>query len=165
MFFLQVVVPTIISSVQCPCVIHVKCMMYAIYTSLIYLCFVFCFPFVLCILFDTTFYVFHVNLLMHMNMTDDHARAVHWYSYLSSCTDIHINIFIFDENCSLYYILLHIIYCNITLSTFIAHLFSTIIYNMNFYHIQSTQCFMYYRCLEQFTIICYTVFYVNFTCR
>ena len=146
MFFLQVVVPTIVSSVQFPCVIHVNCMMYAICTSLIYLCFVFCFPFVLCILFDTTFYVFHVNLLMHMNMTDDHARAVHWYSYLSSCTDIHMNIFIFDENCSLYCILLHIIYCNITLIIFMAHLFSTIIYNMNFYHIQSTLCFMYYSC-------------------
>ena len=106
------------------------------------------FPFVLCILFETTFYVFHVNLLMHINMTDDHARAVHWYSYLSSCSDIHMNIFIFDENCSLYCILLHIIYCNITLIIFMAHTFSTITYHMNFYHIQSTLCFMYYRCFR-----------------
>ena len=58
MFFLQVVVPTIVSSVQFPCVIHVNCMMYAICTSLIYLCFVFCFPFVLCILFDKLFMYF-----------------------------------------------------------------------------------------------------------
>ena len=77
MFFLQVVVPTIVSSVQFSCVIHVNCMMYGICSSLIYLSFVFCFPSVLCILFDTTFYVVHVSFLMHMNMTDDHARAVH----------------------------------------------------------------------------------------
>ena len=77
MFFLQVVVPTIVSSVQFPCVIYVNCMMYAIYTCMIYLCFVFCFPCLLCILFDTTFYLFHINLSMHMNMTDDHARGVH----------------------------------------------------------------------------------------
>ena len=121
MFFLQVVVPTIVSSVQFLCVIYVNCIIYAICTCLIYLCFVFCFPSLLCILFDTTFYVFHVNFLMHMNMTDDHARAVHWYSYLSSCTDIHMHILIFHENYSLYCILLHIIYCNIT--SFLWHIY------------------------------------------
>ena len=118
-----------------------------IYTKL-YLCFIF-FLFVLCILFKTTLYVFHINLLMHMNMTDDHARAVHWYSYFSSCSDIHMNIFILDETCSLYCKLLHIIYCNITLIIFMAHTFSTITYHMNFYHIQSTLCFMYYRCFRR----------------
>ena len=146
MFFLEVVVPTIVSSVQFPCVIYVNCIMYAICTSLIYLCFVFCLPCLLCILFDTTFYVFHVNFLMYMNMTHDHARAVHWYWYLSSCTDIHMHILILHENCCLYCILLHIIYCNITLIICMAHIFSTIIYHMNFYHIQSTLCFMYYKC-------------------
>ena len=70
MLFLQVVVPTIVSSVQFPGAIYVNCVMYAICTSLIYLCFVFCFPCVLCILFDTTFYVFHVNLLMQMIMQE-----------------------------------------------------------------------------------------------
>ena len=148
MFFLKVVVPTIVSFVQFPCVIYVNCMMYAISTSLIYLCFVFCLPCLLCILFDTTFYVFQVNFLMHMNMTDDHARAVHLYAYLSWCTDIHMHILIFHENCTLYCILLHIIYCNITLIICMAHIFSTIIYHMNFYHIQSTLCFMYYKCFE-----------------
>ena len=62
------------------------------------------FPFVLCILFETTFYVFYVNLLMHINMTDDHTRAVHWYSYLSSCSDIHMNILILMK------IVLYIVY-------------------------------------------------------
>ena len=104
--------------------------MYAICTCLIYLCFVFFLPCLLCILFDTTFYVFHVNFLMHMNMTDDHARAVHWYSYFSSCTDIHMHILIVHENCSLYCILLHIIYCNITLIIF----YGTYIFNNNISH-------------------------------
>ena len=83
MFFLKVVAPTIVLYVQFPCVIHVNCMMYATSTSLIYLCFVFCLPCLLCILFNTTFYVFQVNFLMHVNMTHDHARAVHLYAYLS----------------------------------------------------------------------------------
>ena len=163
MFFLEVVVPTIVSSVQFPCVIYVKCIMYAICTSLIYLCFVFCLPCLLCILFDTTFYVFHVNFLMYMNMTHDHARAFHWYWYLSSCTDIHKHILILHENCCLYCILLHIIYCNITLIICMAHIFLTIIYHMNSYHnLHCVSCIT--SVMEQFTIICYTVFYLKFTC-
>ena len=74
MFFLEVVIPTIGLSVQFSFVIYVKCVMYAICTSLIYLCFVFCLPCLLCILFDTTFYVDNV---MQMNMSHDHARAVY----------------------------------------------------------------------------------------
>ena len=34
---------------------------------------------VLCTLFQTPCYVFHVNLLIHINMTDYHARDLHLY--------------------------------------------------------------------------------------
>ena len=164
MFFLKVVVPTIVLFVQFPCVIYVNCMVYATSTSLIVLCFVFCLPCLLCILFNTTFYVFQVNFLMHMNMTDVHARAVHLYAYLSWCTDIHMHILIFHENCALYCIVLHIIYCNVTVIICMAHIFSTIIYHMNFYHIQSTLCFMYYKCYK--TVYHYLLhsLYLKFTC-
>ena len=137
--------------------------MYAICTSLIYLCFVF-FPFVLCVLFETTFYVFHVNLLMHMNMTDDHARAVLWYSYLSSCSDIHMNIFIFDENviCIVYFYISYTVTLHLS---YLRHIhfqqqhITWISITYNLHCVSSTT-----GVLEHFTIICYTVFYLNFTC-
>ena len=55
----------------------------------------------------------------------------------------------FYENCYLYCIHLHIIYCKITLIILMAHTFSTITYHMNFYHIQTTLCFNYYRCFRR----------------
>ena len=60
-----------------------------------------------------------------------------------------INILLLSENCFLYCILLHIINCTITLIIFMAHTFSTISYHMNFYHIQTTLCFNYYRCFRR----------------
>ena len=116
--FLEAVFPNIVQFVQFPCVIDVNCMIFTICTSLLYSCFVFCFEFVWYILFPTTFYVFHVNSCIDINMTDYHARDLHSCQYLSWCSDIHMNILIFDEDCSLCCILLHIIYCNITLIIF-----------------------------------------------
>ena len=92
-----------------------------------------------------------ISMCFHMSTVWCMLSVHVWYTYvlywyLSSCTDIHMYILIFHENCSLYCILLHIIYCKITLIIFMAHIFSTIIYHMNFYHMQSTLCFMYYKC-------------------
>ena len=54
------------------------CQMYNVcYLHISYILMFFCLPCLLCILFDITFYVFHVNFLMYMNMTHDHARAFH----------------------------------------------------------------------------------------
>ena len=116
--FLEAVFPNIVQFVQFPCVIDVNCMIFTICTSLLYSCFVLCFKFVLYTLFQTAFYVFHVNSCIHINTTDYHARDLHSCQYLSWCSDIHMNILIFDEDCSSCCIPLHVIYCNITLIIF-----------------------------------------------
>ena len=108
--FLEAVFPNIVQFVQFPCVIDVNCMIFTICTPLLYSCFVFCFEFVLYILFQTTCYVFHVNSCIHINMTDYHARDLHLCQYLSWCSDIYMNILIFDEDCSPYVIYFYISY-------------------------------------------------------
>ena len=76
-----------------------RCQLYYLYylqiSGLLMFWFVFFFAFVLCTLFQTTFYVFHVNLLIQINMTDYHARDLHWYWYLSWCSDISCEYFDF----------------------------------------------------------------------
>ena len=64
--FLQAVFPNIVQFAQFPYVIDVNCLIYTICTSLLYSCFVFCFKFVLYTLFQTTFYILHVNSCIHI---------------------------------------------------------------------------------------------------
>ena len=113
--FLQAIFPNTVQFVQFPYVIDVNCLIYTTCTSLLYSCFAFCFKFVLYTLFQTNFYILHVNSHIHINKTDYHARDLHSCQYVSGCSDIHMNILIFDEDCSPYHIPLHIICNNITL--------------------------------------------------
>ena len=49
-------------------------------------------------------------------------------------------------SCTDYFLYILLSHCTIALIICMAHIFSTIIYHMNFYHIQCTLCFMYYKC-------------------